>query len=87
MREAKPPTDQAAVSKQFLDLIGIGVRDDVEVLRVPIEQQIADSAAHEKALEARTLQSIQNLEGVGRDMGPADVVFRARDDDETVARL
>jgi hypothetical protein len=85
--QAKTPADQAAVAEQLLDLIGIGVRDDVEVFGMPVEQQVADTAADEKRLETSALQPIQNFESVGRDVGPADVVFRARDDDRTVARL
>src|SRR5690606_24100959 len=71
-----------------VDLIGIGVRCDVEVFRVSPEQQIADAAADEERLETGALQSVQHLECVGRDVRPADVVLRARDDDgATVTRL
>ena len=87
VRQTEPPADQPAIAEQILDLIGIGVRDDVEVFRMPVEQQIAHAAADEKRLEAGALQAVQDFESVGRDVGPADVVFRARDDDGTVARL
>jgi hypothetical protein len=36
--QAKPPADQAAVAEQIVNLIRIRVRDDVEILRVPVEQ-------------------------------------------------
>ena len=87
VRETKAAADQPAIAEQIVNLIGIGVRDDVEVFRMPIEQEIAHSAADEKRLEACALQAVQDFERVGRDVGPADVVFRARNDDRTVTRL
>jgi hypothetical protein len=87
VRQAEPPADQAAIAEQLLNLVGVRVRDDVEVFGMPVEQQIAHATADEKCLEACALQPVEDLERVGRDVGPADVVFRARDDDVTVARL
>ena len=49
--------------------------------------RIADAAADEKGLEASALQPVEDFQSVGRDVGPADVVFGARDDDRTVTRL
>jgi hypothetical protein len=87
VRQTKPPADEAAVAKQILDLVRVRVRDDVEVFRMAVEQQVANSAADEKGFEASALQPVQDFESVGRDVGPADVVLRARDDDGTVTRL
>ena len=47
MREPKPPTDDPAVPKQFLDLIRMGRRADVEILGATAEQQVPDASANE----------------------------------------
>ena len=49
VRETEAAADDPAVPEQPLDLIRMGVRADVEVLRPPPEQQVAHAAADEVA--------------------------------------
>ena len=80
MREAEPPADQAGVAEKLPDLLGVGIRDDIEVLRVHAEQQVAYAAADDVRIEACVLEPIQDLERAIGDVGAADGVFGAWDD-------
>jgi hypothetical protein len=45
MRKPEPPPDQAAVAEQLFHLLRMRVRDDVEILRMAVEQQVAHASA------------------------------------------
>jgi hypothetical protein len=49
VREAEAAPDDPAVAKELLDLVRLGRRADVEVLRPTAEQEIADAAPDEVA--------------------------------------
>ena len=76
--EAAP--DDPAVPEEFLDLVRMRVRADVEVLRPPTEQQVAHTAAHQVGAVAGVMEPIEDAKGVGVDQAARDVVFCARDD-------
>ena len=80
VREAEAPADDPAVSKQLLDLMRMRRRADIEVLRPPIEQQIANAAADQIRDVIVFVQPIENLEGVGIDVATRDRDARSRND-------
>jgi hypothetical protein len=77
--EPESPANEPRASKQALDLLGLGVGHDVEVLGFAAKQQIPDAAAHEVGFEARLLQCVENLEGAATDVGPRDRVIGSGD--------
>jgi hypothetical protein len=55
------------------------VRRYVEILRVETQKQVTDCAPDEKSLIAGVFEPVQDLEGVGRDLGSRDRVLATRD--------
>ena len=80
VRQAEPAADDPAVAEQFLDLVRVGGRADVEILRPPLEQQIAHAAADEIRDVMVFVQPIENFERVGIDVTAGDHVLGPRDD-------
>ena len=66
--------------KRALHLVRVRGRTDVEVLRPPAEEQVADAAAHQVGDVVELSQPVEHLEGVGIDIAPRDRVLGARDD-------
>ena len=62
--QAKPPADDPAVPEEPLDLRGVGVGADVEVLRLAPEQQVPHAAADQVGDVVGLLESVQDAEGV-----------------------
>ena len=61
VRQAEAPADQTRVAEQFLDLLRAGVGDDVEILGLAPQHEIAHTTAHEKTRVAGIFQAIQNF--------------------------
>ena len=80
VRQAEPPADDPAVAEQLLDLVRVGGGADVEILRPPLEQQIAHAAADEIRDVVVFVQPIKNFERVGIDVAAGDRVLGPRDD-------
>jgi Asp-tRNA(Asn)/Glu-tRNA(Gln) amidotransferase A subunit family amidase len=78
VRQAEAPADQPAIAEQRLDLLGRGVGGDVEVLRMPADQQVAHGAADEEGAEAAFAQAIEHAQRVGADVLARDHVRIAR---------
>ena len=70
MREAEATTDDPAVPEEFLDLVGMRGRADVEVFRLAGQQQIANAASDEIRGITRLLKPVQDLQGIGVDIRP-----------------
>ena len=68
VRQAEAPADDPAVLEERLDLVGMRRRADVEVLRAPAEQQVADAAADEIRDVAVLMEAIEDFERVGIDL-------------------
>jgi hypothetical protein len=79
MREMEAAADQPAVAEQLLDLVGMRVGRDVEVLRMQAEQQIAHGAADQKGLKTGVAQPVKHFERVGRNVRARDRMLVARD--------
>ena len=75
VREAEPAADDPAVAEELLDLVGMRRGADVEILRPPAEQQVADAAADEIGGVIVLVQPVQDLEGVGIDVATRDRVL------------
>src|SRR5690606_28256722 len=80
VRSSEPPPDQPAVAKQPVHLLRQRIGDDVEVLRVPAEQQITHAAADDERRVPGVLEPVQNLQSVAGDVCPADRVLGTRYD-------
>ena len=78
--EPEAPADDPAVAEELLDLVGVRRRADVEVLRPPVQQQVADAAADEIRDVVVFVQPIQDFERVRIDVAARDGVRRAWDD-------
>ncbi len=81
VREPEAPADQAAIAKQAPHFVGRGVGRDVEVFRLDADQEVTDAAADKEALVAGVLESIEDLEGVARNLRARHGMVRARHDD------
>ena len=79
MREAEAPADQAAVSEEFFYLFRRRVGGDVEILRVPAQQQVAHRAADQARPETVFVQSVQHAQRAAADVLARDTVLRARE--------
>src|SRR5690606_13484297 len=75
------PSDDPAVPEEFLDLIRMRTRTDVEVLRPASEQQVADTATNEVRRVVMFVQPIQHLERVRIDLFARQRVIGPRNDD------
>ena len=78
MREPEAAAYQPTVAEQSAHFFGRRIRGNVEIFRVSAEQQVADTATHQVSLITRILQSVEHLEGGGRNIGPTDIVFGPR---------
>ena len=77
-RKRRPMMKQ--LRKSFLTCWGWAVVRDVEVLGLPLEQQVPHAAPHQVGDESAVLQAVEHLEGVGVDVLAGDDVLRAGED-------
>ena len=87
MRQTKPATDDPAVAKELLDLVRMGGGPDVEVLRVPAEQEIANTSADEVGDVPVFVQLIKDLERRRIDVPALNRVCSPRHDGRLHHRL
>src|SRR5206468_4119045 len=80
VREPEAPADDPAVAKEFLDLIRVRGGADVEVLRPPPQQQVADAAADEIGDVVELAEAVEDFQSVRIDVAPRDWVLGARYD-------
>jgi len=75
--QAKPAADDPAVPKELLDLVRMRGRADVEILRPPRQQQVANAPAHQVGDVIVFVKPVKNLQRVGIDVASRDFVLRA----------
>src|SRR5439155_20866111 len=80
VRETEAASDDPAVAEQLLDLMRMGRRSDVDVLRAAAEQQIAHAAADQICGVVMFVEPVQDFEGVGIDVAPRNRVSGSRND-------
>ena len=80
MRQSEAPTDDPAVPEELLDLVGMGVGADVEVLGRASQQQIAHAAADEIGRVIEVTEPVQHLQGVRIYQAPGNHVRLAGHD-------
>jgi hypothetical protein len=78
--KTEPAADEPAVAKDLFNLVGRGVRGDIEVLGLAAEQQVTHTAAHEIGVVSMLLQLIENPDSIGTDPLAGDTVFLAGND-------
>ena len=78
--QPEPAPDDPAVAEELLDLIGMGRRPDVEILRDPAEQEVADTSADQVRQEIRLVQPVEHLQGVRVDIAAGERMLAASDD-------
>ena len=66
--QTEAPPDDPAVAEDALDFVRVRRRADVEVLRMPVQQQIAHAAAHQIGDVIELAQAVQDLQRVGVDL-------------------
>ena len=76
--EAKTAPDDAAVSKEPLDLLRRGAGDDVEVLGLPPQEQVTYAPSNQVGGVIVTPQPLNDLRGVGIDLIRRNLHFAAR---------
>jgi hypothetical protein len=78
VREAEPASDDPAIPEELLDLVRMRGRADVEILRMPSEQKVADAAADQVCDVVVFVELVQNFECRGIDVPPRDGVLGSR---------
>ena len=77
MHQPEASADDARAVEQFADFLGARVGDDVEVLGLAPEHEVAHTAANEQAGVTGVAQAMQDLEGVFADQRARDGMLRA----------
>ncbi|MBP1661667.1 MAG: hypothetical protein H6P95_2859 [Candidatus Aminicenantes bacterium] len=72
--QTEAAADEEGVAEELLDLVGVGVRADVEIGRPAAEEEVADCAADEVGGIAVRAQPVEDLEAVGIDVVARDAV-------------
>jgi hypothetical protein len=80
MGKPETPADQAAVAEQFPDLIGMGGGADVEIFWNTAQKQVTHTASNKVGCVPVTVETIEDLQGIGIDEGAGDIVFPAWND-------
>jgi len=58
VRKPETAAYQAAVAKQLAHLVGMRICRDIEILRLPAQQQVAHAAAYQVRLVAGFFQAV-----------------------------
>ena len=80
VREAKAPTDQAAIAEQTTHIFRVRVGGDIEILRLATKHQVAHAAPDQEGLVPGVTEPVHDLEGVLGDLRPRDVMLGPGDD-------
>ena len=80
MGETEPAADETAVAKDLLQLIGLCVRGNVEVLGFTAKQKVAHTAADEIGPVSPLFQTVKHPDGIGTDPFAGDRVLFSGDD-------
>jgi hypothetical protein len=78
--EPEPASDDPAVAKEPADFAGMGIGDDVEILRRPLHEEIADASSAEIRAVSAAMEAVENLEDVLGDAAAGDGVVAPVDD-------
>src|SRR5262249_42769372 len=78
VRQPESPADDPTVSKEFLDLVGMGRGADIEVFRPSAQEEVADAPAHQIGDVIALSQPVENFQCIGVDIAPRDRVLLAR---------
>jgi hypothetical protein len=84
MSQAESPADQAAAGENLLYLLRRRAGGNVEILRHLAQQQVANTAADDKSLEAGVLQFTNDIGGVRTELLQPDPVLGLGDGDKLV---
>src|SRR5581483_10237771 len=79
VHQPEAPADDAAVAEETADVARMRIRRDVEVLRLPVHQQIAHAASAQIRAIAAAMQPVENLQNVFRNAAARDRVIAAID--------
>jgi len=70
MGQAEAPPYEEAAPEQALDLLGPGIGDDIEILRLLVEKEVADATAHQESVVSVALQALKDVKDIPLDMLP-----------------
>jgi hypothetical protein len=63
LNQSKPSADNSAVSKEGIDLMGVGIGRDIEVFWGFSQQEIPNASSYEIGQESMVTKTVENLEG------------------------
>ncbi len=64
MGQPETPSYKTTVSEQLLYLMGMGGCADIEVLGLPPQKEVPDTAAHKISYVTVSVKSVEHLQGV-----------------------
>src|SRR5262249_15731391 len=76
--EPESPADDPTVSKEFLDLVGMGRGADIEVFRRPAQEQVPDAPPPQIRDVSALPQPVENFQYIGVNIAPRERVLLAR---------
>ena len=79
MGQAKAPAYQPAVPEDLSELVRGGIGNNVKILGLSSEKQVAHTSARKVAEESALGQRVENLECLRADILPAQSMFMPRD--------
>ena len=65
----------------------MGISNYIEIFRIKPEQKVSDATSNQKSLMTSIFEEVEDLKGVTGNTIPGEVMFRARDNSRTSARL
>ena len=75
MSQAESSADEPAVPEELAHLGRSSGGHDVEILGLPLNEEVANTTAHQVGRVSGSIKSIEHSESPGRDMTPRDRVF------------
>jgi len=62
--QSKSTADRPAVPEEFVDLVGMGIGDNIEVFRDFAQEEITDTSPHEIGQKTISVKTVKNLQGL-----------------------
>ena len=80
MGDAETAADEPRVAEDFLDLMRVGIRGQIEIFRGLFQKKVADTSADQVGNKPVIPEPVKNLQGFRVDILPGERMLRAGDD-------
>ena len=77
MGQPKAATDQTTVAEHRTHLLGMRIRDNVKILGLPTQKQIANATAYQISLKTGFFESVQHFQRIFADLRALNIVLRS----------